>query len=706
MSAPELQQLFDQGLRLFHAGTLDRAAAAFRAVLALAPHQPEALLLLGVTELRRREAEAAAGHLADAITVRPDGADAYANLGIALRACARPERAAVSYRRALRLAPARPEIWFNLGNVLRELGRGEPALACYTAALRLRPDDAEAFYHRGNLLRDRGNLADAIRSYSRTLRLRPDHSEAHVNLCSALRAEGRLDPAIAGYRDLLRLRPDYPEALYNFGNALTERGDPESAARCFRRALRLRPDNPDACYNLGKALFELGMAAAAVDCFGQAVRLRPDFAMARASLVSAMHYDPDSGRAAQVAQARRYGQALGRHRQGSQGDPPAPFANRPDPHRRLRVGYVSADFYRHSVGYFLAPVLAAHESAAVEVFCYANTHAEDPVTARLRAAADHWRPVADLDDDDAAASIRRDGIDVLVDLSGYTVGNRLSMFALRPAPVQTSWLGYWATTGMEAIDSVIMDEVTVPAAAEDWFTERVARIPGGRFCYAPPDDAPTPAPPPVSGRGVVTFGSFNNPIKYSDAVLALWARVLNAVPNARLILKWNSFAHDSRRAELAARFAAAGGDAGRLELRAGSPHRELLAAYGDIDIALDPFPFSGGVTSYEAIWMGVPVITLPTLRPVSRQTLALLTALGLETELAADSADGYLALAAALAGKPERLAALRADLRPRMAASAACDARRVAGGLEAIYRREWARWCRSPAGPARGPGPR
>src|SRR5581483_9494664 len=285
----------------------------------------------------------------------------------------------------------------------------------------------------------------------------------------------------------------------------------------------------------------------------------------------------------------------------------------------------SADFARHPVGYLCASVLAAHRREAVRVYAYSGRAIEDAMTVRIRDAVDVWCPTAGLDDAALAARIGADAIDVLVDLSGHTAGNRLGVFARKPAPVQATWIGYFNTTGLDAIDYLITDAANVPPAAERWFTEQVVRLPVGRFCYTPPDDAPAVAPPPSRTRGHITFGSFNNVSKITPGVVALWAAVARATPVSRLLLKWRSLGDARERERLLAAFAAAGLEPARLELRPYSPHTAMLAEYADVDIALDPFPFTGGLTSCEALWMGVPVITLPGTRAVSRQTLGLLT---------------------------------------------------------------------------------
>jgi protein O-GlcNAc transferase len=288
--------------------------------------------------------------------------------------------------------------------------------------------------------------------------------------------------------------------------------------------------------------------------------------------------------------------------------------------------------------------------------------------------------------------IRSDGIDILVDLSGHTAWNRLPLFTHRAAPIQASWLGYPGTTGLASIDYLVMDEAAVPPGSEHWCSEAVVRLPFGRFCYAPPDYAPKVAPPPSASRSYTTFGSFNNLNKVGSEVVKLWAAVLAAAPRSRLLLKWKTLADPSTRQRFLDAFAAHEIGPERLELRGASPHPRMLAEYGDIDIALDPFPFCGGLTSCEALWMGVPVVTLPSERPASRQTLGFLTTLGLK-ELAASSETDYVRIAAELAADPARLTELRQSLRPAMAASPLTDGRQFTPTLEAAFRTMWRRWC-------------
>lgn len=616
----------------------------------------------------------------------------------------RPAEAAALYRRLLAACPGHAAARHNLGVLLFQTGRVEEGLAELAAALASdsgpeahwltliealggcgRIEEALALLRRGLARGLKGPALEGV-----VTRLRGTVATLGNALYAAAVAHQqaeRLDEAEALYRRLLDLDPCNPGCHHHLGLIAHKRDRSDEAASAIRRALALEPADADALNNLGIMFYSLGRAEEAAACYRKALTLKPDNASVLGNLLLVMHYSDAFSKNMTIAAARRYNELI-----HSAATIPA-YSNDRTPLRRLRIGYVSGDFRQHPVGFLLLSALECHDKSVVEIFCYSNGRIADALTARLQACADHWRTVVAASDDEAAAMIRQDGIDILVDLSGHNGQNRLPVFARHPAPVQLSWLGYWGTTGLSAIDAVLMDTATVLPGEEDGFTEAVIRLPGGRFCYTAPDYAPAVASPPLLRNGFVTFGSFNNLAKVTPAVFALWARILVGVAHSRLVLKWKNLRSERECARVAAQFAAAGGDVSRLELRGPSSHPEMLAEYGDIDIALDPFPFSGGITSYEAVWMGVPVVTLPGRQPVSRQTLGLLVALGLDAALAASSAGAYVKIATGLAAAPEQLAGWRAGLRERMRTSPACDGVRMARALEAAFRERWVEWC-------------
>lgn len=492
---------------------------------------------------------------------------------------------------------------------------------------------------------------------------------------------GRFPELLALCRDVVERDGASAEQLLETGALLQEFGFLARARECFERVCALVPDDARALANLANLARELGAHAECRRLYGVLMERLPNHRAIRRNALLSLEYDPAAGDAERRDQAAAWGawatiQAGGPH--------PRP-ALRPLSGRALRVGYVSADFCQHTVGLFAKDVLAAHDPARVEVFAYSAGRVRDWVTEAL-AAACHLRDVGAMDDAALAALISADRIDVLVDLSGHTAGSRLSAFALRPAPVQVSWLGYFATTGLSCIDAVLLDRWHAPPGMETQFVEPVVRLPMGRLCYRPVPWAPAEvAPPPCVARGYMTFGCFNNSAKLNDAVFDAWARILAAVPESRLVLKWRSFNDDELRLSVGAAFARRGIETRRIELRGPSFHAELLNEYADIDVALDPFPFSGGLTSCEALWMGVPLVTWPTGRVVSRQGFALVSAIGL-AELAARDADDYVRIAADLAADRDRLVQLRAGMRARMRDSALMDARGFAAQIEQCLR--------------------
>jgi len=458
------------------------------------------------------------------------------------------------------------------------------------------------------------------------------------------------------------------DVLLGVGVLLLNFGFLAHARECFERARALVPNDLRPLVNLANLACDAGNHAESRRLYAELQERLPDHPVIRRNVLVSLEYDPEVADAERLAQAKAWGDWATAKSGGERPRPPPhPLDGRP-----LRVGYVSADLCQHTVGLFVKDVIKAHDPARVMAFAYSAGQVNDWVTDVIRAAC-RFRDVAALDDAALADLIRQDGIDVLVDQSGHTAGSRLTVFARRPAPVQVSWLGYFATTGLPVMDAVLLDEWHGSPEIETQFVEPVVRIAGGRFCYTPVPWAPeVVAPSPFKTRGYISFGCFNNTAKLNPGVIDLWARILKAVPDARLILKWRTFQDEGVCQSVRDGFAQHGVDPARLELRSASFHVDVLKEYAAIDIALDPFPFTGGLTSCEALWMGVPVVTWPQSRVVSRQTFAFLSAIGLP-ELAAKDAEDYERIAVTLANDKERLTALRAGMREKMRASPLMD---------------------------------
>jgi predicted O-linked N-acetylglucosamine transferase (SPINDLY family) len=708
----------DLGVALIAQGRLDEALDCLRAATRLRPNYSEAHSNQGIVRMRQGNPDGAALCFRRALALQPDDPVAYCNLGDALAALGEYDQTVDCYRRAVQLSPELGHAWLNLGHALRGLGRPDEAVACYERVARLRPDDpgplaelATLLMHRGELdaavaryeqalrlspdcvgaysnmglaLMALGRLEEARLSFEQALYLQPDLAEAHNNLGLALLNQGRLAEARLRFERALQLRPDLVDARNNLGLACDAQGEPDQALASFEGAVRIDPDHFGALTNLANACKDQGRAAEAIASYRKALASRPDDAAVHSNLLLAMQYLPGADPQEILAEARCYA------RQHAE-----PLAGAIEPHptrspagRRLRIGYVSADFREHPVVSFLEPVLAAHDRHRFEIFCYADVPRPDGTTRRLQGYADHWRSLVGLSDPQAAERIRQDDIDILVDLAGHTGGNRLPAFARKPAPIQVSYLGYLGTTGLTAMDYYITDaHADPPGLSEAHYQEQLIRLPVCGFCYAPGPAPEVNAEPPARRSGLVTFGCLNNPAKVSDEVLAVWSLVLAAAPGFRLLIR----AGVGRSAEERARdlLANHGIAPERLAFAGRTATRfAYLKLYHAVDIALDPFPYNGVTTTCDALWMGVPVVSLAGRMSVSRQGVRFLRSVGLD-ELLAETPEDHVRIAAELAGDLTRLADLRGGLRERMSCSPLMDAHRLTRDLEATYIGIW-----------------
>jgi predicted O-linked N-acetylglucosamine transferase (SPINDLY family) len=542
----------------------------------------------------------------------------------------------------------------------------------------------------GLALEDLEQLAEAEASYRRALKIQPDYAEAQFNLGSLLEDLGQLDNAVARYRRALEIKPVFFEALVNLGHAYEGLGKYDNAVAHYRRALEIQPHSAEAHSNLGNALADLGQFDAAIASFRSASEIKPDCIDVHSSQLFIRNYLSAQSPLRLLDEARRFGEMAALH-----AHPHSDWRNVPEPNRCLRVGLVSGDLGNHPVGYFVESILMALASSTngqLELFAYPSLLRIGKEAEQIKTHCHGWHSAVGLADEKLAQQIRNDGIDILIDLSGHTAHNRLLMFAWKPAPVQVSWLGYFATTGLGAMDYFLADPWTVPAGEETHFTEKIWRMPETYLCFTPPDIDTQVTLLPALNNHHITFGSFNNLAKMNDAVVDLWARVMHAVPESRLFLKTKQLVDINGRQSVVKRFAVHGIAAERLILEGAAPRAELLAAYHRVDIALDPFPYPGGTTSVEALWMGVPVLTLAGDRFLSHIGESILHNAGLPEWIAAD-ADDYVARAVLHAGDLERLAALRSQLRQQVLASPLFDAPRFARHFETALRGMWTQWC-------------
>ena len=573
-----------------------------------------------------------------------------------------------------------------------DLGKGTPPKDAYNLYMRLLsdyPDHPRALHAMGVVLHNLGESEDGIACIKRAISLKPDFADAFNNLGNIYNHISMFAEAESCFRHYVAMRPDSHVALNNLARVLLENGKREEALSVGFKAIDLSPDYVDGLITIGNILIASGEAVKAFEFTRQANRLAPRNANIHTNLLYTMNFIPG------VRQEEIYKESLkwGRRHADSKYSR-RPHFNAPNPDKKLRIGYVSGDFKLHPVGYHFKPVLEHHDHSRFEIYLYSTVNKSDTLTESLKKHSDHWRMVASLPDEQLEEMIRVDGIDILVDLSGHTAFNRLGLFALKPSPVQASWIGYCNTTGMKAIDYLISDWITIPADEGRWIAEEVVRLPHGRFCYEPPYDKIDITKLPALENGNITFGSFNKLVKVTDETVCLWCSVLHAVKGSRLVIKSSALNETSAVERINELFRTQGIASHRLDIRYDSPYLEMLEEYGDIDIALDSFPFNGGATTCEALWMGVPVVTLSGNTPISRQSASLLSSCGLSRFVAYTRAE-FVAITTELAGDLQELSALRSTMRERLKVSPLFDGTLFTAHLEGSYRKMWYHWCES-----------
>jgi len=569
----------------------------------------------------------------------------------------------------------------NLAAIATSLGRPADAVELLERAVDLAPEHTNARCQLGLALARLGEHARADVAYAEALALDAHHLGALNNRALTLVAMMRHDEAFAHYRRALEVDPQCREAHQNLGAMLSKVGRLGDARAHLETAVKLSPDAPGPQVNLSQVLVKMGRAPDALPHLSRALATPLATAAWHSNLLLNLHYTEGPTREDVFRQHLAWARLRA----------PAPSGARP-PIRasdtsRLRVGYVSPDFFSHAVAFFIESLLEHHDTSAFEVFAYASVAREDETTARLRTRVEHWRSVYGLSDADLADLIRADGIDILVDLAGHTADHRLGTFARTPAPIQITYLGYPDTTGLEALDFRITDERCDPAGSEPFHTEALLHMPRGMHCYRGPSDAPEPSPSPHMRLGHLTFGSFNNTSKLTERTIARWAIVLRAIPSARLLMKFPTLGDATTAQGYFAWFDQYGVKADRVTLRGRTfAHGAHLADHREVDVILDPFPYHGTTTTCEALWMGVPVLSLVGDRHVSRVGLSLLEQVGLK-RFAAQNEASWIEAAVWLDSDEGRdeLTALRGGLRERMRRSPLCDGPGKTRELEALY---------------------
>lgn len=668
-------------------GRMEEAEDSYRRALEMAPDTAATHNNLGVALIDLGGKEEAVACFERALELQPDYTEAHNNLGAALLGLGRVEDAVSCFEAALTDASEQIEVLNNLAVALRGLNRFDESLIRSEHAIQINPDDPAGHNNLGRALHEMGRLDEAVAAFENALGLDPASSGVHNNLGNVHIDRGGYDQAIENFRRELEINPDDADAHNNLGVVQTRIDHLDEAIGNLERAIELDPGYPEAHNNLGNALVLSRRLGDAIDCYRRALALKPDYVSALSNLIFALDMDPRASSADQLAERRRWNEIHVR----PLADQRRPPDNDPTPQRRLRVGYVSADFRHHSAAYLFGPALLHHDRDNFDVYCYSNSTRKDDLTARFRNAVQGWRSIIGKTDADVADMIRSDGIDILIDLAGHSMGNRLLVFARKPAPVQVTAWGHATGTGIETMDYLFSDKLLLPEGTRQYVGERIIDLPCA-FGYLCPDDAPAVAPLPAHQRGQITFGCFNRMEKVSPEALDLWSELLRAVPGARLILKDKPLSQQPQRERVMAEFTARGIEPERIDLIGHTSWADHMAAYGGVDIALDPFPHNGGTTTMESLWMGIPVVTLKGATSSGRATASILGAAGF-ADWIADTGDAYLAIAGGLASDMETLAETRRRLRGKLAASPVGHAPTYVAAIEEAYRAMWREWC-------------
>lgn len=634
--------------------------------------------------------KAAKAVYSDILRKDADNAEVLHLLGCLTEEMGSADQAIKLVLKAVKADPTVPAYCYNLGNMLLRQGHLAEAIRYYREAIRLKPDYAVAHNNLGRALGQAGDREAAKACFQSAIAHAPRYADPLNSLSLELKAQGDLEGAVAACKAAIDIKPDFADAHCNLGGAYLMMQRVVEAANAYQAAVRLQPARAMYHANLGGALLRLGRQTEALSAFDQALRLDPKDALTRSNRILASSYVM-TGAQALWKQVQEWGLL---HGQGLQSQAPR-IGPVPDPERRLRIGLVSADFRNHAAAYWIEPLLAGLHQGDCDVVCYSNSGAVDAVTERLQAFADVWVVSAGMDDVALAARIAADGIDILVDLSSHTEGHRLLVFARQAAPVQVSWFGFPVSTGLQTMQYRFTDAVMDPPGLSDTcYSEKLVRLSRFYAAFRPDPGCGEVGPGPMVRNGFVTFASFNTLAKITPEVLQWWAGILNGVPDAHLLVQAAGLENAELAAQVLAAFGAQGVAPHRLSLRGWTGLQDYLRLGQEADIALDPFPFNGGVTTCHALWMGMPVITLAGETAASRVGASLLTGMGLQACIA-DDAQSYVAKAVSLAQDAETLAALRASLRARMEAAGLLDGRGLAAEAENAFRDMWRTWCAS-----------
>ena len=658
----------------------------------------------------------------NAIKIKSDYMDAYNRLGLLLKNNNKLYDALQIFQKAINVKPDFFPVYTNIGTILSELGKLDQALTYFNKAIELNPLEIHAYNNKGNIFQKKGDMLSAVDAYEKALKIDPNYVEGYSNLGNALRECGQIKKAEIILLKALELSPNYANAHNNLALVYSDMDNYEKAMESFNSAIQINPMLIDPYSNiaglyikkgkLDKAIYfskraislasnyaqpynNLGVAFSrqcnideSINNFKKAIKIKPDYYIAYSNYLFTLNYDHRLTSEQIFNEHSKYGNLFN----NLQNNPY--YLNNKDYDRPLNIGYVSPDFYQHSVAFFVEAILKNHNKDQFKVFCYADNTNIDSLSTKLRKMSYKWIVTCGINDDQLYNKIRSDKIDILVDLTGHTANNRLLVFARKAAPIQITYLGYPNTTGLKAIQYRITDEYADPPGyKENEYSEKLIRIPNNFLCYSPPDNANEAEFPPVIKNKYITFGSFNIPSKINNNVIALWSEILKKVTNSKIMLKSKYFGCQITKDLFINRFKQNGIEEDRLIIMGYLPsfndHRKM---YDNVDISLDTFPYNGTTTTCEALWMGVPVITLNGDRHASRVGVSILNSIGL-MDCIADNEDEYINKAIYLANDIELLSNIRKNLRNLMKKSPLTDGKVFTKKLESLYRNVWKNHC-------------
>ncbi|MBF0195350.1 MAG: tetratricopeptide repeat protein [Magnetococcales bacterium] len=680
------QLYYNLGTSLSFLGQTNEAITAQKKAIEIQPDYSDAHYNLGNILLNCGKFKNAVESYKNAILSRPDFIEAFSNLGITLQKLGKQAEAVEIYQKAIAIKPDIADTHYNLGVAHQEQNQFKKAITSYSNAIAIKPEYTKAYYNLGNALHKLDKHKEAASNYLKAISIKPDFAEAHFNLANIFQEQNKLEDAVNSYLKAITIKTDYVEAYFNLGNTKLSQAKTDEAVECYNSAISLKPDFADAYSNLGNALHEQGKYEDAVISFQKAREIKPQDEKTHSNLIFCIDLSSDINTDLFYREREKWNRQHAEPLQKSW----SKLNNQPDPLRKLRIGYVGADFCQHSAAFIFGPMILNYNSELFQVHCYAGNTKQDNLTNKFQEKSTGWLFTSKMDDAALADRIREDGIDILVDLAGHTKGNRLLTFARKPAPVQVTAWGYPHGTNMKAMDYLFADPIFLPLSERHKYSEEIIDIPS--VIHLNSDIIfPEINKLPLNKNGYITFGAFNRIEKYNPAVYKLWTKILQNIPTAKLLIKTARLDSKKRREELLSIFSKLGVSSDRLILIGKTSRQDHLNAHNEIDIMLDPFPHNSGMTSLESLRMGVPVLTFET-KSRCPTSASILNKLGLDEWRVRDEKE-YIDRATYFANDNKYLKTLRTQLRARFDDSVLGNSKLYVAEIENIYRKLWKKWC-------------